>query len=185
MDHYLAIIQTILDRCENDNTSPDIHDMEIIKINLCRIIQTRRGLTQLWFIPLIERIQNACCRHYDDVDMLWENFVKKNDWIGGINMSTKTSKEYKAIKNYIHNELGLTKEDIINAIRSDIRKYVEECICNTYGNDNNIERMIKFMVDNELKNKDFNVIPRMVEKVLKDKMLNDIEIVVINKNLND
>ena len=100
-------------------------------------------------------------------------------------MSTKTSKEYKAIKNYIHNELGLTKEDIINAIRSDIRKYVEECICNTYGNDNNIERMIKFMVDNELKNKDFNVIPRMVEKVLKDKMLNDIEIVIINKNLND
>ena len=52
-------------------------------------------------------------------------------------MSTKTSKEYKAIKNYIHNELGLTKEDIINAIRSDIRQYVEECICNTYGNDNN------------------------------------------------
>ena len=100
-------------------------------------------------------------------------------------MSTKTSKEYKAIKNYIHNELGLTKEDIINAIRSDIRKYVEKCICNTYGNDNNIERMIKSMVDNELKNKDFNVIPRMVEKVLKDKMLNDIEIVVINKNLND
>ena len=80
-------------------------------------------------------------------------------------MSTKTSKEYKAIKNYIHNELGLTKEDIIN--------------------DNNIEQMIKLMVDNELKNKDFNVIPRMVEKVLKDKMLNDIEIVVINKNLND
>lgn len=38
---------------------------------------------------------------------------------------------------------------------------------------------------NELKNKDFNVIPRMVEKVLKDKMLNDIEIVIINKNLND
>lgn len=100
-------------------------------------------------------------------------------------MSIKTSKEYKAIKNYIHNELGLTKEDIINVIRSDIRKYVEECICNTYGNDNNIEQMIKLMMDNELKNKDFNVIPRMVEKVLKDKMLNDIEIVIINKNLND
>lgn len=100
-------------------------------------------------------------------------------------MSTKTSKEYKAIKNYIHNELGLTKEDIINVIRSDIRKYVEECICNTYGNDNNIEQMIKLMVDNELKNKDFNVIPRMVEKVLKDKMLNDIEIIIRNKNIND
>lgn len=77
MDHYLAIIQTILDRCENDNTSPDIHDMEIIKINLCRIIQTRYGLTQLWFIPLIERIQNACCKHHNDVDMSWEDFVEK------------------------------------------------------------------------------------------------------------
>ena len=100
-------------------------------------------------------------------------------------MSTKTSKEYKAIKNYIHNELGLTKEDIINAIRSDIRQYVEKCICNTYGDDSNIEQYIKFMVDNELKNKSFNVIPRMVEKVLKDKMLNDIEIIIRNKNIND
>lgn len=48
-----------------------------LKINLCRIIQTRYGLTQLWFIPLIERIQNACCKHHNDVDMSWEDFVKK------------------------------------------------------------------------------------------------------------
>ena len=45
--------------------------------------------------------------------------------------------------------------------------------------------MFKFIVNYDLKIKVFNVIPRMVEKVLKDKMLNDIEIVVINKNLND
>lgn len=91
------------------------------------------------------------------------------------------SKEYKAIKNYIHNELGLTKEDIINVIRSDIRQHVERCMRNTYGNDGNIERYIKFMVDNELKNKSFNVIPRTVEKVLQDKMLNNIEIIIRNK----
>lgn len=66
------------------------------------------------------------------------------------------SKEYKAIKNYIHNELGLT-----------------------------IEQLIEIMVDNKLSDKDFNVIPRTVEKILKDKTLNDIEIVIINKNLND
>lgn len=77
MDHYLATIQTILDRCDDNNTFPSIDDMEIIKINLCRIIQTRYEIIQLWFIPLIERIQNACCKHYYDVDMLWENFVKK------------------------------------------------------------------------------------------------------------
>lgn len=39
--------------------------------------------------------------------------------------------------------------------------------------------------DNKLSNKDFNIIPRTVEKISKDKMLNDIEIVIINKNLND
>ena len=100
-------------------------------------------------------------------------------------MSTKTSKEYKAIKNYIHNELGLTKEDIINAIRSDIRQYVEKCMNNTYGDDNNIKRWIEVMVENKLKQKDFNVIPRMVEKVLRDKMLDNIEIIVRNKYLND
>ncbi|UWF84595.1 MAG: hypothetical protein [Bacteriophage sp.] len=100
-------------------------------------------------------------------------------------MSTKTSKEYKAIKNYIHNELGLTKEDIINAIRPDIRQYVERCMRNTYGDDNNLERWIKVMVENKLKERDFNVIPRMVEKVLQDKMLNNIEIIIRNKDLND
>ena len=66
------------------------------------------------------------------------------------------SKEYKAIKNYIHNELGLT-----------------------------IKQLIEIMVDNKLSDKDFNIIPRTVEKTSKDKMLNDIEIVIINKNLND
>lgn len=66
------------------------------------------------------------------------------------------SKEYKAIKNYIHNKLWLT-----------------------------IEQLIEIMVDNKLSNKDFNIIPRTVEKTSKDKMLNDIEIVIINKNLND
>ncbi len=66
------------------------------------------------------------------------------------------SKEYKAIKNYIHNELGLT-----------------------------IEQLIEIMVDNKLSDKDFNIIPRTVEKTSKDKILNDIEIVIINKNLND
>ena len=100
-------------------------------------------------------------------------------------MSTKTSKEYKAIKNYIHNELGLTKEDIINAIRSDIRQYVEKCMNNTYGDDNNIKRWIEVTVENKLKQKDFNVIPRTVEKVLRDKMLDNIEIIVRNKYLND
>ena len=36
------------------------------------------------------------------------------------------SKEYKAIKNFIHNELGLTKEDVIKEIRPLIKQMTEE-----------------------------------------------------------
>lgn len=74
-------VMSVIKRSDNGKSAEayDIDDMEIIKINLCRIIQTRYEIIQLWFILLIERIQNACCKHYNDVDMLWENFVKKND----------------------------------------------------------------------------------------------------------
>ena len=56
---------------------------------------------------------------------------------------------------------------------------------NTYGDDNNLERWIRVMVENELQKRDFNVISRMVEKVLREKMLDNIEIIIRNKNLND
>ena len=56
------------------------------------------------------------------------------------------SKEYKAIKNFIHNELGLTKEDVIKEIRPLIKQMTERCFNNTYGNDNNIQGWIRRMV---------------------------------------
>ena len=56
---------------------------------------------------------------------------------------------------------------------------------NTYGDDNNLERWIKVMVEKELQNRDFNIVSRMVEKVLRDKMLDNIEIIVRNKDIND
>lgn len=37
------------------------------------------------------------------------------------------------------------------------------------------------MVENELQNRDFNIVSRMVEKVLRDKMLDNIEIIVRTK----
>lgn len=57
MDHYLATIQTILDRRENDNTSPSINDMEIIKINLCRIMMSRVTYMRYWIMaPMMSYI---------------------------------------------------------------------------------------------------------------------------------
>lgn len=44
-----------------------------------------------------------------------------------------TSKEYKAVRNFILNELHLTKEDIIKNIEPLLEKLVKRCMHNTYG----------------------------------------------------
>lgn len=59
MDHYLATIQTILDRCDDNNTSPSIDDMEIIKINLCRIIQNSLRNNSVMVHP-VDRKNTEC-----------------------------------------------------------------------------------------------------------------------------
>ena len=95
------------------------------------------------------------------------------------------SKEYKAIKNFIHNELGLTKEDVIKEIRTLIKQMTERCFNNTYGNDNNIQGWIRRMVKDEINNRHYNLVQKMVEKVLREEMLGNLEIIVRNKNIKD
>lgn len=96
---------------------------------------------------------------YDDPDDhsagVHEDEVRDDDY--GVTLPNGTIERIiGGLLTFAHNELGLT-----------------------------IERLIEIMVDNKLSDKDFNIIPRTVEKTSKDKMLNDIEIVMINKNLND
>lgn len=50
-----------------------------------------------------------------------------------------TSKEYKAVRNCILNELHLTKEDILKNIEPLLEKHVKRYMVNTYGGDNQIE----------------------------------------------
>lgn len=61
------------------------------------------------------------------------------------------SKEYKAIKNYIHNELKLTKEDIREIMIPIIREEVKRVFHNTYGNDVSLDNWIRCMVSDEIK----------------------------------
>lgn len=67
------------------------------------------------------------------------------DWL------SRKSKEYKAIKNYIHNELKLTKEDIREIMIPIIREEVKRVFHNTYGNDVSLDNWIRCMVSNEIK----------------------------------
>lgn len=47
---------------------------------------------------------------------------------------------YREVKNYIHNELKLTKEDIKEIMVPIVKEEVKRIFQNTYGNDVDIER---------------------------------------------
>lgn len=92
------------------------------------------------------------------------------------------SKEYKAVRNYILNELHLTKEDIIKSIEPLLEKLVKQCMNNTYGNNNQIEYWIRCMVNDELKQRDSDFVRRICKEVVKDHVLNELNIIVSSKN---
>lgn len=93
-----------------------------------------------------------------------------------------TSREYKAVRNCILNELHLTKEDIIKNIESLLEKLVKQCMNNTYGNNNQIEHWIRCMVNDELKQRDYDFVRRICKEVIKDHVLNELNIIVRLKN---
>lgn len=92
------------------------------------------------------------------------------------------SKEYKAVRNYILNELHLTKEDIIKSIEPLLEKLVKQCMLNTYGGNNQIEHWIRCMVNDELKQEDCDLVERISKEVIKDHVLNELNIIVRPKN---
>lgn len=92
------------------------------------------------------------------------------------------SKEYKAVRNCILNELHLTKEDIIKNIESLLEKLVKRCMHNTYGGNNQIEHWIRCTVNDELKQRDYGFVERISKEVVKDHVLNELNIIVRPKN---
>lgn len=93
-----------------------------------------------------------------------------------------TSREYKAVRNCILNELHLTKEDIIKDIEPLLEKLVKRCMHNTYGGNNQIENWIRCMVNDELKQRDYDFVERISKEVIKDYVLNELNIIVRPKN---
>lgn len=92
------------------------------------------------------------------------------------------SKEYKAVRNCILNELHLTKEDIIKNIEPLLEKLVKQCMLNTYGGNNQIKHWIRCMVNDELKQRDYDFVRRICKEVIKDHVLNNLDIIIRSKN---
>ena len=93
-----------------------------------------------------------------------------------------TSKECKAVRNCILNELHLTKEDIIKNIEPLLEKHVKRYMVNTYGGDNQIENWIRCMVNDELKRRDHDFVRKACESVIRNHVLNELNIIVRSKS---
>lgn len=94
------------------------------------------------------------------------------------------SKEYKAIKNYIHNELGITKEDIVKEIRPLLKQLLYQYMHNTYGSDNDLEGWVRYMVADEIKRVGYDFVREMYSDALKKTIADSLEIVVRPKKNN-
>lgn len=130
MDHYLATIQTILDRCDDNNTSLSIDDIEVIKTNLCRIIK---------------RAKSICHNHYNELTYAMHEFNngKYDETRTGevINEMSTMSKEIGwpvVVMDTLEYYAGSADDEVLEM---DVHEYVEKkyndyhivYICNTYN----------------------------------------------------
>lgn len=84
---------------------------------------------------------------------------------------------YREVKNYIHNELKLTKEDIKEIMIPIVKEEVKRIFHNTYGNDVDIERWVRCVVSNEIQRHcDYSMIRNLCREIIKEKITNRLSI---------
>lgn len=84
---------------------------------------------------------------------------------------------YREVKNYIHNELKLTKEDIKEIMVPIVKEEVKRIFQNTYGNDVDIERWVRCMVSNEIqRHGDYSMIRNLCREIIKEEIADRLSI---------
>lgn len=63
-----------------------------------------------------------------------------------------------------------------------MEKHVKRYMINTYGGDNQIENWIRCMVNDELKRRDHDFVRKACESVIRDHVLNELNIIVRSKS---
>lgn len=96
--------------------------------------------------------------------------------------TAKQCREANKPKIVMLDELHLTKEDIIKNIEPLLEKHVKRYMVNTYGGDNQIENWIRCMVNDELKQRDHDFVRRACENVIRNHVLNELNIIVRSKS---
>ena len=85
---------------------------------------------------------------------------------------------YREVKNYIHNELKLTKEDIKEIMIPIVKEEVKRIFQNTYGNDVDIERWVRCMVSNEIQRHggEYSMIRNLCREIIKEEITDRLSI---------
>ena len=84
---------------------------------------------------------------------------------------------YREVKNYIHNELKLTKEDIKEIMIPIVKEEVKRIFHNTYGNDVDIERWVRCMVSDEIqRHGDYSLCREVIKEEIADRLSIDISL---------
>lgn len=93
---------------------------------------------------------------------------------------------YKEVKNYIHNELKLTKEDIKEIMIPIVKEEVKRIFQNTYGNDVDIEGWVRCMVSDEIRRHgDFSMIRNLCREIIKEEIVDRLSIDISLKREGD
>lgn len=93
---------------------------------------------------------------------------------------------YREVKNYIHNELKLTKEDIKEIMIPIVKEEVKRIFQNTYGNDVDIERWVRCMVSNEIqRHGDYSMIRNLCREIIKEEIADRLSIDISLKRKGD
>lgn len=98
----------------------------------------------------------------------------------------RASKNYLAIKNFIHNDLGVSKELIVGIIKEEMHESIKEVIRNTYGR-NDLESIIRNILIQELgiRGRDVSyAMSRIVENKIKDLVEKEFTVSLVRKVIN-
>lgn len=84
---------------------------------------------------------------------------------------------YREVKNYIHNELKLTKEDIKEIMIPIVKEEAKRIFHNTYGNDVDIERWIRYTVSDEIqRHGEYSMIKNLCREIIKEEITDRLSI---------
>lgn len=93
---------------------------------------------------------------------------------------------YREVKNYIHNELKLTREDIREIMIPIVKEEVKRIFHNTYGNDVDIERWIRYTVSDEIqRHGEYSMIKNLCREIIKEEITDRLSIDISLKRKGD